>query len=141
LTYCTTPRPKFEIELWCSRSSLAYSSMNSWNFTASLTDVAPLGIRYYYCVEFEVFLTGLRFSFRGFFADVSSNALLLTPFLAFWLKAAFFRLSSPELELSSESEEEGTLSPELLLDKYLLLLLLDIFVLLKSAAGGFPELI
>jgi hypothetical protein len=106
-----------------------------------LTDVAPLGMRYYYFVEFYVFLTGLRLSFRGFFADVSSNGLLLTPFLAFLLKAVFFRLSSPELELSSESEDEGTLSPELLLDKYLLLLVLDMLVLLRSAAGGFPELI
>ena len=67
--------------------------------------------------------------------------LLLTPFLAFWLNAAFLRLSSPELELSSESEEEGTLSPELLLDRYLLLLLLDMLVLLNSDAGGFAELI
>jgi hypothetical protein len=87
-----------------------------------------------------LFFTGLRLSFRGFFADVSSNGMLLTPFLAFWLNAAFFFLSSPELELSSESEEEGTLSPELLLDKYLLLLLLDMFVLLNSEAGGFAEL-
>jgi hypothetical protein len=86
-------------------------------------------------------LIGLIFSFRGFFADVFSNGMLLTPFLAFWLNEAFFRLSSPELELSSESEEEGTLSPELLLDKYLLLLLLDIFVLLNSDVGGFAELI
>jgi len=87
-----------------------------------------------------LFFTGLRLSFRGFFADVSSNGMLLTPFLAFRLNAAFFFLSSPELELSSESEEEGTLSPELLLDKYLLLLLLDMFVLLNSEAGGFAEL-
>jgi hypothetical protein len=62
-------------------------------------------------------------------------------FLACWPRDGFLFLfcSSLELELSSDSEEEATLSPELLLERYLLLLVLErlVFVLLKSEAAGF----
>ena len=62
-----------------------------------------------------------------------------TDFLAYLLKDVFFLGLSFELELSSDSEEEATLSPELLLERYLLLLVLDrlVFVLLKSEVAGF----
>jgi hypothetical protein len=62
-----------------------------------------------------------------------------TDFLAYLPKDDFFLGLSFELELSSDSEEEATLSPELLLERYLLLLVLDrlVFVLLKSEAAGF----
>jgi hypothetical protein len=59
-----------------------------------------------------------------------------TDFLAYLPKDDFFLGLSFELELSSDSEEEATLSPELLLERYLLLLVFDRFVLLKSDDAG-----
>jgi hypothetical protein len=78
-------------------------------------------------------------SLSGFFDAVSSNGDRESPFLAFYPNLSFFFWSSFELELllSSDSEEEATLSPELLLDRYLLLLALDRLVLLRSEAAGF----
>ena len=63
--------------------------------------------------------------------------ILLTPFLTFYWFCEIFLLSSEELEeLSSESEEEGTLSPELLLETYLLLLF-NLDATVKSDSGAF----
>ena len=76
---------------------------------------------------------GLTVSYlRGFFVAVSSRKLRTAAFLTFWLIGDFFFRSSVELVLSSESEDEDTLSPELLLERYLLLLVFERFDLLIS---------
>lgn len=87
-----------------------------------------------------LFFIGLPTSFlSGFFDAVSSSYVRFTPyfFALLLIGGGFLLWSSAELvELFSESEDEATLSPELLLDRYLLLFVFDRLVLLKSDMAG-----